>query len=99
MVSTDSCGHLSWRLYASQKRCLDQDSLPQAHRATNLCMPASAISSSRAACLSAFAPKQRTLSAAKACIWLQGNRKYVKCLYVYNKIDVCSIEEVDAIAR
>ncbi len=29
----------------------------------------------------------------------QGNRKYIKCLYVYNKIDVCSIEEVDAIAR
>jgi ribosome-interacting GTPase 1 len=30
---------------------------------------------------------------------LQGNRRYVKCLYVYNKIDVCSMEEVDAIAR
>eukprot|EP00891_Asterochloris_glomerata_P004664 jgi/Astpho2/4664/Aster-00228 len=30
---------------------------------------------------------------------IEGNRKYVKCLYVYNKIDVCSIEEVDAIAR
>ena len=39
------------------------------------------------------------LRVAKACVWLQGNRKYVKCLYVYNKIDVCSIEEVDAIAR
>ena len=30
---------------------------------------------------------------------IEGNRKYVKCLYVYNKIDVCSIEEVDEIAR
>ena len=30
---------------------------------------------------------------------MQGNRRYIKCLYVYNKIDVCSIEEVDAIAR
>ena len=30
---------------------------------------------------------------------LQGNRRYVKCLYVFNKIDVCSMEEVDAIAR
>ena len=30
---------------------------------------------------------------------LQGNRRYVKCLYVYNKIDVCSMEEVDEIAR
>lgn len=30
---------------------------------------------------------------------VQGNRRYVKCLYVYNKIDVCSMEEVDEIAR
>ena len=30
---------------------------------------------------------------------IEGNRKYVKCVYVYNKIDVCSIEEVDEIAR
>lgn len=30
---------------------------------------------------------------------IEGNRRYVKCVYVYNKIDVCSIEEVDAIAR
>ena len=30
---------------------------------------------------------------------IQGNRRYVKCLYVYNKIDVCSMEEVDEIAR
>ena len=30
---------------------------------------------------------------------IEGNRRYVKCLYVYNKIDVCSIEEVDQIAR
>jgi len=28
-----------------------------------------------------------------------GNRKYVKCLYVYNKIDTISLEEVDEIAR
>jgi ribosome-interacting GTPase 1 len=30
---------------------------------------------------------------------IEGNRKYVRCLYVYNKIDVCSIEEVDEIAK
>jgi len=30
---------------------------------------------------------------------VEGNRKYVKCLYVYNKIDVCSIEYVDKLAR
>ena len=30
---------------------------------------------------------------------IEGNRKYVKCLYVYNKIDTLSIEEVDALAR
>jgi small GTP-binding protein len=30
---------------------------------------------------------------------LEGNRKYVKCLYVYNKIDVLSIEYVDKLAR
>ena len=30
---------------------------------------------------------------------IQGNRKYVKCLYVYNKIDVISLEEVDELAR
>ncbi len=30
---------------------------------------------------------------------IEGNRKYVKCLYVYNKIDSVSLEEVDAIAR
>ena len=29
---------------------------------------------------------------------IEGNRKYVKCLYVYNKIDTISIEEVDAIS-
>lgn len=28
-----------------------------------------------------------------------GNRIYLPCLYVYNKIDQCSIEEVDRIAR
>ena len=30
---------------------------------------------------------------------IEGNRKYIRCLYVYNKIDVLSIEEVDALAR
>jgi len=30
---------------------------------------------------------------------VEGNRKYVKCMYVYNKIDTLSIEEVDALAR
>jgi len=30
---------------------------------------------------------------------LEGNRRYVKCLYVYNKIDSLSIEEVDQLAR
>jgi small GTP-binding protein len=30
---------------------------------------------------------------------LLGNRKYVKCLYCYNKIDSVSLEEVDRIAR
>jgi uncharacterized protein len=30
---------------------------------------------------------------------IEGNRRYVRCLYVYNKVDVCSIEEVDEIAR
>eukprot|EP01100_Stratorugosa_tubuloviscum_P008809 TRINITY_DN367_c0_g2_i2.p1 TRINITY_DN367_c0_g2~~TRINITY_DN367_c0_g2_i2.p1 ORF type:complete len:404 (+),score=191.05 TRINITY_DN367_c0_g2_i2:124-1335(+) len=30
---------------------------------------------------------------------IEGNRKYVKCLYVYNKIDMLTIEEVDELAR
>mmetsp|Transcript_33083 Transcript_33083/g.72870 ORF Transcript_33083/g.72870 Transcript_33083/m.72870 type:complete len:412 (+) Transcript_33083:179-1414(+) len=30
---------------------------------------------------------------------VEGNRKYVRCLYVYNKIDTLSIEEVDSLAR
>ena len=30
---------------------------------------------------------------------IEGNRKYVRCLYVYNKIDVLSIEEVDELAH
>jgi ribosome-interacting GTPase 1 len=30
---------------------------------------------------------------------IEGNRKYVRCLYVYNKIDTLSIEEVDLLAR
>lgn len=30
---------------------------------------------------------------------IEGNRKYIRCLYVYNKIDVMSIEEVDELAR
>ena len=28
-----------------------------------------------------------------------GNRKYIRCLYVYNKIDCITIEEVDEFAR
>jgi ribosome-interacting GTPase 1 len=30
---------------------------------------------------------------------IEGNRKYVKCLYVYNKIDTVSIEDVDNIMK
>ena len=30
---------------------------------------------------------------------IEGNRKYIRCLYVWNKIDVLSMEEVDALAR
>eukprot|EP00775_Hariotina_reticulata_P005427 gene5427-5660_t len=30
---------------------------------------------------------------------IEGNRRYVKCLYVYNKVDMCSLEEVDEIAH
>ncbi|KAL6042753.1 Developmentally-regulated GTP-binding protein 2 [Balamuthia mandrillaris] len=30
---------------------------------------------------------------------VEGNRKYVKCLYVYNKIDMVSLEQVDELAR
>uniref|UniRef100_A0A7S2W3B3 OBG-type G domain-containing protein n=1 Tax=Rhizochromulina marina TaxID=1034831 RepID=A0A7S2W3B3_9STRA len=30
---------------------------------------------------------------------IMGNRKYVRCLYVYNKIDTITIEEVDRLAR
>ena len=30
---------------------------------------------------------------------IEGNRKYLRCLYVYNKIDTLSIEEVDELAR
>eukprot|EP01026_Neomeris_dumetosa_P036434 TRINITY_DN2940_c0_g1_i11.p1 TRINITY_DN2940_c0_g1~~TRINITY_DN2940_c0_g1_i11.p1 ORF type:complete len:425 (+),score=57.45 TRINITY_DN2940_c0_g1_i11:76-1275(+) len=30
---------------------------------------------------------------------IEGNRRYIKCIYVYNKVDVCSMEEVDEIAR
>lgn len=30
---------------------------------------------------------------------VESNRAYLPCLYVYNKIDQLSIEEVDAIAR
>ena len=30
---------------------------------------------------------------------IEGNRKYIRCLYVYNKIDVLCIEEVDKLAR
>lgn len=30
---------------------------------------------------------------------VQGNRKYVQCLYVYNKVDMISIEDMDKLAR
>lgn len=30
---------------------------------------------------------------------IEANRKYIKCLYVYNKIDMCYIEEVDELVR
>jgi small GTP-binding protein len=30
---------------------------------------------------------------------IEGNRKYVKCLYCYNKVDIISLEEVDLLAR
>ena len=30
---------------------------------------------------------------------IEGNRKYVKCVYVYNKIDTISIEEVDKLMQ
>lgn len=30
---------------------------------------------------------------------LEGNRRYIRCLYVYNKIDTLSIEEVNELAR
>jgi 50S ribosomal subunit-associated GTPase HflX len=30
---------------------------------------------------------------------IEGNRRYVRCLYVYNKVDMVSLEEVDEIAR
>ena len=30
---------------------------------------------------------------------IEGNRKYVKCVYAYNKIDTISIEEVDKLMR
>lgn len=30
---------------------------------------------------------------------LIGNRRYVNCIYVYNKIDTISMEEVDRLAR
>ncbi|EOY27220.1 P-loop containing nucleoside triphosphate hydrolases superfamily protein isoform 4 [Theobroma cacao] len=30
---------------------------------------------------------------------IEGNRKYIKCVYVYNKIDVIGIDDVDKLAR
>eukprot|EP00922_Rhytidocystis_sp_ex-Travisia-forbesii_P026880 GHVS01039420.1.p1 GENE.GHVS01039420.1~~GHVS01039420.1.p1 ORF type:complete len:375 (+),score=57.94 GHVS01039420.1:177-1301(+) len=30
---------------------------------------------------------------------IEGNRKYVKCLYVYNKVDMLPLNEIDEIAR
>ena len=31
--------------------------------------------------------------------YIEGNRKYIKCLYVYNKVDALTIEEVDNLSR
>ena len=30
---------------------------------------------------------------------IEGNRKYVRCLYAYNKVDTVPIEEIDRLAR
>lgn len=30
---------------------------------------------------------------------IEGNRKYMKCIYVYNKIDVIGIDDVDHLAH
>ncbi|KAH0864076.1 hypothetical protein HID58_081287, partial [Brassica napus] len=30
---------------------------------------------------------------------IEGNRKYIKCVYVYDKIDVVGINDVDRLAR
>lgn len=30
---------------------------------------------------------------------IEGNRKYMKCIYVYNKIDVVGIDDVDKLSR
>jgi uncharacterized protein len=30
---------------------------------------------------------------------IEGNRKYVKCIYVYNKIDIISIEEINELVK
>jgi len=30
---------------------------------------------------------------------IEGNRKYIRCLYLYNKIDMCTIEHVDRLSR
>jgi len=30
---------------------------------------------------------------------LEGNRKYIRCIFVYNKIDMCTIEQIDRLAR
>ena len=35
----------------------------------------------------------------RVILWRTGNRKYIKCVYLYNKIDTVTIEEVDEIAR
>jgi uncharacterized protein len=30
---------------------------------------------------------------------IEGNRKYVRCVYVYNKIDIISIEEINELVK
>ena len=30
---------------------------------------------------------------------IEGNRRYLRCLYVYNKADMLSLKEIDSLAR
>jgi hypothetical protein len=55
------------------------------------------VSTSSSTSLKARAPPPPYYSALLTL--LAGNRKYIRCLYVYNKIDCITIEEVDEFAR